>query len=211
MSNATRWGSNPSDNEWIYVDLEQLYSINKVVVDWTPGAYATQYRIEVSEDGEKWNTVKTISDALPGLNSTDLESEVARYVRISGEERNDTWGISLTELEVYGTEVRGDAETVVKTTEEKDGNHTLSVGTQNIYKRYKSMEVELSYNPKLVDYVGNETHNSELVALVGDISKEEISETNHILKYRFSIKKADELAPNPSCNFPFEIFTEPAE
>ena len=81
----------------------------------------------------------------------------------------------------------------MKTTEEKDGNHTLSVGTQNIYKRYKSMEVELSYNPKLVDYVGNETHNSELVALVGDISKEEISETNHILKYRFSIKKADEL------------------
>ncbi|AIY85170.1 F5/8 type C domain protein [Clostridium baratii str. Sullivan] len=192
-NNSTRWGSKATDTEWIYVDLGQLYSVNEVVVDWTPGAYATQYRIEISEDGEKWSNVKTVREAMPGLNSSTLDSEVARYVRISGEERNDKWGISLTELEVYGTEVRGEAKTIVETTEEKDGNHTLSLGTQNIYKRYKTMEIKLSYNPNLLEYVGNETYNKDLLALIGNVEKEEISESNHILKYRFSIKNADAL------------------
>lgn len=193
-NNSTRWGSNATDTEWLYVDLGQLYSVNEVVVDWTPGAYATQYRIEVSENGEEWNGVATIRDALPGLNVTPLDSEVARYVRISGEARNDKWGISLTELAVYGTEVRGDAATIVETSDGKDGNYIFAVGAENIYKRYKSMEVKLSYNPQLSKYIGNEIYNEDILALVGDVTKEEISETNHILKYRFSIKKTDALS-----------------
>ena len=53
---ATRWSSDFIEPSWIYIDLEELVQINKVVLRWE-AAYAQQYKIEISEDLNTWTKV----------------------------------------------------------------------------------------------------------------------------------------------------------
>lgn len=55
---GTRWSSDFADNAWVCIDLGKTYEINNVVLKWE-AAYATEYRIEISNDGMSWTTAKT--------------------------------------------------------------------------------------------------------------------------------------------------------
>ena len=100
---GTRWESRwQSDDEWIAVDLDGLYNINKVVVYWE-NARATSYWLQTSTDGEEWQTVQTVSDSPTGGETITFTPTEARYVRIQGLGRNmEAYGYSIYELEVYG-------------------------------------------------------------------------------------------------------------
>ena len=48
----SRWVSNrKSNDEWIYVDLQDNYYISKIVLNWE-GACGKEYKLQVSNDGE---------------------------------------------------------------------------------------------------------------------------------------------------------------
>ncbi|WP_224994424.1 Ig-like domain-containing protein [Cesiribacter sp. SM1] len=100
---GTRWSSEFSDPQWLAVDLGATYNISQVKISWEP-AYATHYELQVSEDGNSWTTVKTISG------NTELENDhrqlaaTGRHVRIYGTQRAIPYGYSIFELEVYGSE-----------------------------------------------------------------------------------------------------------
>jgi hypothetical protein len=49
----SRWASKSTDNEWIYVDLENEYTINRVVLNWE-NAFGKEYKIQVSTDAKNW-------------------------------------------------------------------------------------------------------------------------------------------------------------
>ena len=53
---ATRWSSDFIEPSWIYIDLEELVQINKVILRWE-AAYAQKYTIEISADSNTWITV----------------------------------------------------------------------------------------------------------------------------------------------------------
>ena len=53
---ATRWSSEFSDPQWIYVDLQSNYNINRIILNWE-AAYGTAYEIQVSNDTSSWTTV----------------------------------------------------------------------------------------------------------------------------------------------------------
>lgn len=53
---SSRWSSNYTDNEWIYVDLGAEKSVGAVVLSWE-AAYGKSYKIQVSDNAATWTDV----------------------------------------------------------------------------------------------------------------------------------------------------------
>lgn len=98
----TRWESNKgSDDEWLQLDLGSVKAINSVKINWE-AAYATEYKIQVSQDGKTWKDV-AVEQGKQGKVTTEFAAVEARYVRMQGVSRvTDGYGYSIYEFEVYG-------------------------------------------------------------------------------------------------------------
>jgi hypothetical protein len=99
---GTRWSSRQADNEWIYVDLGSEQEVNGVGLNWED-AYGKEFKIQVSDDAQKWTDVLTSNNGAPGFQTFNFETVGARYVRMQGIHRGTGWGYSLWEFEVYGS------------------------------------------------------------------------------------------------------------
>lgn len=93
---TTRWGSLPTGQAWIQVDLGEVCSISGIELyleaAWVP------YRVEYSADGEHYETLRTCGKDELMVLLEGLEVQ-ARYVRLSREGEN--W-FSVYEIAVYG-------------------------------------------------------------------------------------------------------------
>ena len=98
---GTRWASSWNEDEWITVDLGATYSVSSVFLNWE-GAYASQYKIQTSTNGNSWTTVKNVTDGKGGKETVTFTATNARYVRMQGVKRALPYGYSLWEFEVYG-------------------------------------------------------------------------------------------------------------
>ncbi len=98
---TTRWSSLASDPQWIYVDLGGAGTISGVVLSWE-SAYATGYRIDVSNDAVSWSTIYSTTTGRGGIESLAVNG-TGRYVRMYGTARATGYGYSLWEFEVHGT------------------------------------------------------------------------------------------------------------
>ena len=96
---GTRWSSEFSDNQWIYVDLGSSRSIMGVVLNWE-GAFGRGYEIQVSDDASQWTTVHTEVNGDGGIDDIPVSAS-GRYVRMLGTQRGTGYGYSLWEFEVY--------------------------------------------------------------------------------------------------------------
>jgi chitosanase len=101
---GTRWASAEGvDPQWIRVDLGGTKTITHVNLSWE-AAYGKSYQVQTSADGSAWTNVFSTTtgngatDDLTGLNGT------GRYVRVLGTARGTTYGYSLWEFKVYGTD-----------------------------------------------------------------------------------------------------------
>ncbi|GAB3931362.1 discoidin domain-containing protein [Kribbella albertanoniae] len=108
---TTRWASMEGvDPQWLWVDLGQAADVHRVKLNWE-AAYASSYRIEVSDDGTNFTTTKSLTGQNGGTDDITGLSGHGRYVRVVGTQRGTAWGYSLFELEVYGvTDSTGDTE-----------------------------------------------------------------------------------------------------
>jgi len=96
----TRWSSDFSDHNWIYVDLESVYQLTGVKLFWE-NAYSKDYEVQTSHDGIEWTPILSVQDSDGGLDDLKLSGQ-GRYVRIESSRRATRWGHSLWQLEVYG-------------------------------------------------------------------------------------------------------------
>lgn len=96
----TRWASDWSDHQWIYVDLGEVHNISEVVLNWE-AAYGQSYEIQVSDDAVSWTTLYITTEGAGGVEVITLSGS-GRYVRLLGTERGTPWGYSLWEFEIYG-------------------------------------------------------------------------------------------------------------
>jgi len=101
---STRWASDWSDPQWIYVDLGATYNINEVWLDWE-AAYATSFQIQVSPDAVNWTPIYSTTTGAGGIQDLTGLSGQGRYVRMYGAARGTAYGYSLWEFQVYGTAV----------------------------------------------------------------------------------------------------------
>lgn len=102
-SATSRWQANNETakaDDWIQVDLGDVYAVNTVKLNWET-AYASKYQIQVSTDGENWETVAT-QNGQKGEVTTTFAAAKARYVRMQGVSMATNYGYSLFEFEVYG-------------------------------------------------------------------------------------------------------------
>ena len=105
----SRWVSNrKSNDEWIYVDLQDNYYISKIVLNWE-GACGKEYKLQVSNDGENWTDITHVTDGKKGITEFNYgEPATGRYVRMLGIQPVGEYGYSLWEFEVYGVSLKGD-------------------------------------------------------------------------------------------------------
>ncbi len=97
---SNRWQAGNTDNEWIMVDIGYTASINTVSIKWE-AAYAKDYLIQVSKDGNTWTTVAT-EEGEEGTVTSRFSAVRGRYVRMLGLERAIGFGYSMYEMEIYG-------------------------------------------------------------------------------------------------------------
>lgn len=96
---TTRWASGYDDASWWQVDLGTSTAIGKVTISWE-AAHASEYQVQVSEDGTTWTTAATVTDSAGGLETVWVVA-TGRYVRMQGVKRATTWGYSMFEFQVF--------------------------------------------------------------------------------------------------------------
>ncbi|WBB67874.1 discoidin domain-containing protein [Micromonospora sp. WMMD812] len=100
---GTRWASKYEDDQWIQVDLGAAVDFDRVTVVWEQ-AYALDYRVQVSDDGDTWTDVTSVSNETPlGSRATQVETfpaQTARHLRIQAGTRATSWGVSMWTLSV---------------------------------------------------------------------------------------------------------------
>lgn len=104
---ATQWqtkkvnGRNKPPSEWIEVDLGTVRDVSQVVLDWDT-YFATDYSIEVSNNGSNWSTVFSTSNGNGGHNTVTFNTVQTRYIRLfSSDWNNNSYRIWLNDFEVY--------------------------------------------------------------------------------------------------------------
>jgi mannan endo-1,4-beta-mannosidase len=97
---GTRWESQISDPQWIQIDLGSAFAITNVDIVWE-GAYATQYKLQISNDATTWTDAYTEWSGTGGTKVIPV-NQTARYVRMNGTQRvNSAWGYSIWEFRVW--------------------------------------------------------------------------------------------------------------
>ncbi|GGB10026.1 discoidin domain-containing protein [Puia dinghuensis] len=98
---TTWWESQPTDAEWLYVDLGEKFNLCGVVIFWTAD-YGKDYDIQVSNDASTWTTIKSVRGNT-GLKDYIGLQGAGRYVRMNGITRGTANGYGIYEMQVYGT------------------------------------------------------------------------------------------------------------
>lgn len=99
---TTRWSSKWLDNEWVIIDLGSLYNINLIRVNWE-NARAKAYQILTSDDTLTWRVIYSNTADFPkGIYNLSING-YGRYVKLIGLTRATMYGLSIYELEVYGS------------------------------------------------------------------------------------------------------------
>jgi hypothetical protein len=98
---GTRWSSQFSDPQWIYVDLGTQRFIRSVTLRWENAASA-HYDIQVSDDASTWTTVFSEPNGNGGVDQIEDINVKGRYVRMFSHARTTQYGNSLWELDVFG-------------------------------------------------------------------------------------------------------------
>ena len=103
---GTRWISSEHDGpEWIKVDMQDAYLVTDIEIDWET-ASAADYEVQISPNGEIWNTLQSVSDKTGKRTDKFRVSGMGRYLRIYCTRRSTVWGYSIFELRAFGEKVK---------------------------------------------------------------------------------------------------------
>lgn len=104
---GSRWESEYSDPQWIYVDLGTKEKIETIVLKWE-AAHANEYELQISDDGKKWKTIHKENNSRGETERIQIKPIKARYVKLSAMSRATHFGYSLYEFEIYGKKQKED-------------------------------------------------------------------------------------------------------
>ncbi len=111
---GTRWESAIADPQMITIDLGSATPITNVDIVWE-GAFATQYKVQISTDNTTWTDAYTEWSGTGGT-KTIAVNQTARYVRMNGTQRtNSAWGYSIWEFRVWSGGTAAPTATSTKT------------------------------------------------------------------------------------------------
>ena len=81
---ATAWTSDPTagKTQSLTIDLGQAREFGGLVLRWRSGAFAWRYYVQFSDDGERWQTVESVTDGSGGPDALRLPDAETRFVRL---------------------------------------------------------------------------------------------------------------------------------
>ena len=107
----TRWSSPATDPQWVQIDMGRPATLCGITILWET-AYATEYVVEVSEDGKAWRRVFATANGDGRTDYIHFSPVVARFVRVTGLKRATGWGHSIWEIDLSGPSEEMTQETV---------------------------------------------------------------------------------------------------
>lgn len=189
---ATGKGSNEDDGQhgtkeqYITVDLGDVYKVNKVFISWE-AAYATKYTIQGSLDGVNFFDIKSIDDGKGGEETLDdLGNKETRYIRVlCREAKTANYGYSIYELEVYAG-ANEELRKLIETGKDKLSQFEAGNKNGNISKKdYQELEESYKYYLDLAN--GDKITDEEIGKLL-----KEVTELNNSIE-SYVIYSKDEL------------------
>ncbi|MCK4799189.1 MAG: discoidin domain-containing protein [Spirochaetes bacterium] len=96
----TRWSSNFTSTEWIYVDLGEIKLFDNITLEWE-AAYGKTYKIQTSNNASTWTDIYSTSDGNGNIDNINVSVTSSRYIRMYATERGiPGCGYSLYEFSV---------------------------------------------------------------------------------------------------------------
>ena len=95
---SSKWDGNFAPGQWLQVDMGGEARIGGVILQWDE-AYAREYTIQYSVDGQHWRTAFQTSDALGGVDYALFPSVRARYLRLASPPNSANASVALFEFE----------------------------------------------------------------------------------------------------------------
>jgi hypothetical protein len=82
---ATAWTSDPAagKTQSLTIDLGLAREFGGLVLRWRPGAFASRYDVQFSDDSEHWQTVQSVTDGSGGPDPLRLPDAETRFVRLA--------------------------------------------------------------------------------------------------------------------------------
>ena len=176
--NGTRWESAQTDDETWTLDMGQARTFSRIKINWE-GAYAKEFTLSVSNDGESWSNLYTETNLTQfGWQTIDVDETTARYIQYHGTKRATGWGQSFFEFQVLLpgvsvlTKIELSAPAVAKVAE------GVSLAARALDQNNTEMSVALSYEITPADagavvdgkYVPAKVGNASIVAKSGTVS-----------------------------------------
>lgn len=97
---GTKWQSKNADaGQALMLDLGKSQHVGRVVLQWD-SSYATNYRVEVSDDGVNWRKVWSTSAGDGGTDNDEFSGTNAQYVRVVGAQSSGS-SYAVDELQVF--------------------------------------------------------------------------------------------------------------
>jgi PKD repeat protein len=95
----SHWRSNSGHDEWLKVELDTIYDVGKVVINWEK-MYGTNYEIYTSLDDENWDIVYCNYEGNGDYDTIYFTGMEARFVKLAGVKSSSS-GFIVTEFEIY--------------------------------------------------------------------------------------------------------------
>jgi len=96
VANDSRWESSQDDANWIQFDFGAKTQLGFMKLVWE-NAYAKEYAILVSDDGQTWYQLRYVADGKGGTEEFYNLNANVRYVRVNGVKRATQYGYSIIE------------------------------------------------------------------------------------------------------------------
>ena len=96
----TRWGSRKTSDEYLFVDFQTRREFGGLKIDWSKDYYASSFEILLSDDGNNWDKVYTVSSNLSNISYIRLPEAEAKYMKINFLKYYDSWGISINDITI---------------------------------------------------------------------------------------------------------------
>lgn len=133
----TRWASSEKgDKAYLIVDLEKLYEIEKVNIMFEK-AYPDEFQILVSKDKTNWTVARTVR----GFKTAEVDKKVyesngvclgkARYVKVRCLKMAYYDAMSIRDIKIYGTKIKGELSDLALNAEVKASSSESSAETSD--------------------------------------------------------------------------------
>jgi hypothetical protein len=77
------WSSEAGGEQFLDVDFGAAREFGGLVLHWAPGAHASRYEVQFSDDGANWRTVRSVREGDGGRDSILLTESETRHLRIA--------------------------------------------------------------------------------------------------------------------------------